>query len=540
MQTAVIVLLRKLNDGYKIMSSNKLSNILNALKRGVSGVARNVSKNVGSAARNVKNNIENIGNNIGNDIGNNIGNNIGLGKNKSNKTNSKDNKTYKSDKTSKSDKTNKKPRKSAFSKYIGVRSIFNPVWCLYGLRLSIAVLSVFGVFMVISSSSVTLISNNLSPWAQGLMQGRFCIIGFVAYIVLACMPPNFYKKKVGVIYIVAVVMQALTWMPGLRHEVNGNAGWIKIGPITLQPAEITKLALCIWLPMVLIAAAKRYKHIGFKAYWPVLSSLAVPLLLIVAGKDLGTALIVIFIAFISFFIGGFPIKGLLTITLLAALGVLLMVVTSQNRMRRIFATLYGCDAKDIRGVCFQSIHAQYAMASGGFLGVGIGNSREKWNYLPYAHNDFIFAIIGEEMGFLGASIVIALYVVIGWCLIVSAIKSRSRFISMVLVCIAAWIVGQGLVNILVVVQLLPVMGVPMPFVSAGGSSLVMCLAAAGVADALIRANLRTLISDSSVDGTFSTHAFSSIADGPNADGLNADGLNADGLNADGLNKKGLH
>lgn len=389
---------------------------------------------------------------------------------------------------------NKKLQKSAFRKYIGVRSIFNPLWCLYGLRLSVVLLSVFGVFMVISSSSITLISRNNSPWGKGLWQAGFCIAGFIAYFLLSrVVPTNFYRKNIGLIYIFAIAMQILTWIPGIRHEANGNAGWIKIGYISLQPAEITKLALCMWLPMALLIAAKRYKSIGFKAYFPVLIGLAFPVLLIVAGKDLGTALIVIFIAFVSFYIGGFPTKWLFVIAGLAIAGVLLMIVTSQNRMRRIFATFYGCDAKDIRGVCFQSIHAQYAIASGGFMGVGIGNSREKWNYLPYAHNDFIFAIIGEEMGFLGASIVIALYIVIGWCLIASALKARSRFISIVLVCIASWIVGQGLVNILVVVQILPVMGVPMPFVSAGGSSLVMCLAAIGVADSLMRENLRTLI-----------------------------------------------
>ena len=122
------------------------------------------------------------------------------------------------------------------------------------------------------------------------------------------------------------------------------------------------------------------------------------------------------------------------------------------------------------------------------MGVGIGNSREKWNYLPYAHNDFIFAIIGEEMGFIVASCVILLYIVIGWCLLTSALQSTNKLVSISLISIATWIVGQGLINILVVVQILPVMGVPMPFVSAGGSSLVMCLLAMGVADSFIKSN----------------------------------------------------
>lgn len=126
-------------------------------------------------------------------------------------------------------------------------------------------------------------------------------------------------------------------------------------------------------------------------------------------------------------------------------------------------------------MCYQAVHGKYAIASGGLLGVGIGNSGEKWGYLPEAHNDFIFAIIGEETGFVGAAMVILLFIVMTWCMLMVAVQVRDRYITMALVCIAVWIVGQAFVNIGVVVSLLPVMGVPMPFVSAGGSSLIMCL-----------------------------------------------------------------
>ena len=136
--------------------------------------------------------------------------------------------------------------------------------------------------------------------------------------------------------------------------------------------------------------------------------------------------------------------------------------------------------------CYQSIHAKYALASGGFAGVGLGNSREKWNYLPEAHNDFIFAIIGEELGFVGAIVIIIMFVLIGWCLECIALQSKDRYTSIALVSIAVWIVGQAIINIMVVIGLLPVMGVPMPFVSAGGSSLIMCLTAAGVAISMMR------------------------------------------------------
>ena len=378
---------------------------------------------------------------------------------------------------------------SSFGQYVGMRSLFNPLWCLYGLRISVAILSVFGLFMVFSSSSVTMITYGVAPWGQGINQTLYCIIGLIGYIVASKLPVSFYQKRVVIIYAVATVSQFLTFVPGLRREVNGNAGWIAIGPLTLQPAEITKLALCIWLPVSLLIAKQAYDRVQMRAYIPPILGLGLSLLLVIAGKDLGTALIIIIIALVAFYIGGFPTKWLVGTVLVAAVLVSLLVLTSQNRMRRILATLHGCDAKAAKGVCFQSIHAQYAMASGGLLGLGIGNSREKWNYLPYAHNDFIFAIIGEEMGFLVASAVILLYIIIGWCLLSSAMQIRVRLASISLICVATWIVGQGLINILVVVQILPVMGVPMPFVSAGGSSLVMCLVAIGVSDGIIRNSL---------------------------------------------------
>ena len=388
----------------------------------------------------------------------------------------------------------RKTQDSELKKYVGLRSLTNPLWCLYGMRVSVVILSIFGLFMVFSSSSVTMITYGIAPWGQGVNQTMYCVLGLIGYIFASRLPVTVYRRYVAVIYVISVIAQFLTFVPGLRREVNGNAGWIAFGPITLQPAEITKLALCIWLPMALIAAKQAYERVQMRAYIPVVAGLGVSLLLVIAGKDLGTALIIILIALIAFYLGGFPTRWLIGSIFIAIAMVAMLVLTSQNRMRRILATLHGCDAKAAKGVCFQAIHAQYAMASGGLLGVGIGNSREKWNYLPYAHNDFIFAIIGEEMGFLVAAAVILLYVIIGWCILSSALKAKSQFISIALMCIATWIVGQGLVNILVVVQILPVMGVPMPFVSAGGSSLVMCLVAIGVADGLMRSNPQLTIS----------------------------------------------
>jgi cell division protein FtsW len=206
---------------------------------------------------------------------------------------------------------------------------------------------------------------------------------------------------------------------------------------------------------------------------------------VLLGKDLGTSLIIILIGAVALLISDFPRAWLSGIALALVALVAAVVISSPNRMKRIFAT-YQCSTQDAQNVCYQAIHAKYAMGSGGLLGVGIGNSREKWNYLPEAHNDFIFAIIGEEMGFLGTLAVIFLFVVLGWSMMSIALQTANHYVSMSLVCITVWIVGQALLNIMVVVGLWPVMGVPMPFISAGGSSLIMCLVAAGVAVSLMR------------------------------------------------------
>lgn len=374
-----------------------------------------------------------------------------------------------------------------FRRYTGWRSLLNPLWCYYGFRVAVLVLACFGVIMVFSSSSVDMVSQGASPWSQAISQGVYCVIGLLVAMFAMMVPSGYYHKSLGVIGIgVAIVLQALTLTP-LGISQYGNTGWIGIeGVFTIQPAEVMKLALCIWLPKAMIDARKQRKRDGMKAYIHPGIIYFICLALVMAGRDMGTGMIIVGIGLVAFLIGGFPLKWMAIGGGVVALAAAAFVIASPNRLNRVLAAYTACTGADAQDVCYQSIHARYAIASGGLLGVGIGNSREKWNYLPAAHNDFIFAIICEETGFIGGALVILLFVVIGWCLIAMAMQSRNRYASMVMVCIACWLVGQGLVNIAVVVGLLPVMGVPMPFVSAGGSSLIMCLGAAGVAASMMR------------------------------------------------------
>ncbi|WEV63590.1 putative lipid II flippase FtsW [Bifidobacterium sp. ESL0732] len=370
--------------------------------------------------------------------------------------------------------------------YSGIHALMNPLWCYYGFRIAVIALTCFGVVMVFSASSVTMISYGLSPWKQALTQGFFCVLGLIACFVSMRFRSESYRKASFVFVVIAICLQLLTMTP-IGIEVNGNKGWIGIpGLGSMQPAEFMKLALCIWMPWAVASAAKHYEREGFKAYLPLIVVFMGCLGAVMLGGDLGTALILVAIGVTAMLVGGFPTKWLIGSGLVLLALVVLFVVTSPNRMLRITAAYRPCPASALQGECYQSMHAKYAMASGGLFGVGIGNSREKWNYLPEAHNDFIFAIIGEETGFVGAAAVVILFAILGWCMFVIALQTPDKYASRVLICIAIWIVGQALINIMVVIGLLPVMGVPLPFVSAGGSSLVMCLFAAGVSTSMMR------------------------------------------------------
>ena len=372
-------------------------------------------------------------------------------------------------------------------RYTGVRAVFNPLWCYYGFISAVMSLTVFGLIMVFSSSSVDMVAQGVAPWSQVASQAMYCAMGLTAGFVAMHLPMVLYRRGSFILMLLSMALQLLTFT-GLGVDVNGNTGWIRIGPLSMQPAEFIKLALCLWLPSAMAAARLDKARTGKLSVYAIPAGVfGLCLGLILLGKDLGTAMIIVMIGAVAFMVGGVPLRWLLG---LGALGtaaiVVFFVMGSSNRMSRILATYGSCSQADAQAVCYQSIHGEYAIASGGLTGVGLGNSREKWSYLPEAHNDFIFAIIAEETGFIGAALVVIAFVVLGWCLICVALRSQDRYARVVLVCIAAWLVGQGLVNICVVLGILPVIGLPMPFVSAGGSALIMCLTAAGVAVRMMR------------------------------------------------------
>jgi len=281
-------------------------------------------------------------------------------------------------------------------------------------------------------------------------------------------------------------MQLLVFVPGLSSSGGGNRNWIVIGGFTMQPSEFLKLALVLWIGVVLGA---RRDELGDwrRLLLPVAPVAGVAIGLVLAGSDLGTAAIMMLMVFGCAFFAGARLAHLLVGALGVALLALVFAMASPNRMSRINTWLQGCTDADYSGYCWQPQHGMWALASGGVLGVGLGNSRAKWNWLPEADNDFIFAIIGEELGLVGALVVLALYALLAIVLVRIMRRAREPLTRIVTGGVLVWVVGQAFVNIGVVLGVLPVLGVPLPLISSGGSSLVAILLAIGVVLSLARA-----------------------------------------------------
>ncbi|MEE0941437.1 MAG: putative peptidoglycan glycosyltransferase FtsW [Bifidobacteriaceae bacterium] len=402
--------------------------------------------------------------------------------------------------------------------YEGMRCIFNPVYCFYGFIVSVTLLTFIGLTMVYSSSSVSLLSFGEDPWTKGFSQTVYAGIGFFAALAASMLKADFYKRISGWLLVGATIFQGLT-VTVFGHSAGGHAGWVNVAGLPVQPAEFLKCAICLSLPYVLINASEEARKAGKKRrelnidvnkpfgggpdgksyqdnslskkallpYAAPIFIFVVCFIAIMLGKDLGTAMIILIMGVSLLFVAGISWRWLASVTVVSGCIILLAnVIFNSNRMVRILAAYSSCSADDVEGVCWQAIHGNYALASGGMFGLGLGNSREKWSYLPAAQTDFILAVIGEELGFVGVCCVILLFIVFAWCIFNMAMRHPVPYNRLVMTVIGVWIVAQALVNIFVVAGYLPVMGLPLPFISYGGSSIIMCLAASGVCLAMAK------------------------------------------------------
>ena len=340
----------------------------------------------------------------------------------------------------------------------------------------------FGLVMVLSASSVEDGAGAGHDFFSSFTrQGLYALIGVPLMLVASRMPIGFWKKWSWPAVIATSVLQLAVFVPGIGYYYQGNTNWIKIGAFTAQPSELVKLALILWISWIL-AAKRNLLHDWKHVFLPIAPVAAVSIGLVLAGGDLGTALILGAIVLGCLFYAGVRMRIIVVaLALVAAVVLIDLKLGGSSRGSRIQAFLSGCTTQQYALTdCWQTVHGWWGIASGGIFGSGLGESKEKWSWLPEADNDFIFAIIGDELGFIGAVVVLLLFVVLTIAFIRIIRNSTDPFAKVVTAGVMIWLIGQAFVNIGVVLGFLPVLGVPLPLISAGGSSLIASLLAVGV------------------------------------------------------------
>lgn len=354
---------------------------------------------------------------------------------------------------------------------------FRPVSTEFLLIASAALLLTgFGLVMVLSATSA--LDGAQNPLEHVLKQGIFAVIGIPLMFVLSRAPLKFWKRMAWPALILAVMFQLLVFTP-LGVSANGNRNWINIAGIQAQPAEFLKLALALWMGYVLFrkqTLLSNWRHV----FIPIVPVGALVIATVMGGKDLGTAMILVLVLLGALFFSGVKLR-IFVLPALGALGaVALLAVTSPDRMRRIMSFLDQDCLANYLGDCYQPLHGIWGLAAGGILGRGLGNSAEKYDWLPAAANDYIFAIVGEELGLIGCVVVLGLFAMFAVGAFHIIRRTDDPFVRIVAGGITIWIVGQAMINIGVVLRVFPVLGVPLPFMSQGGTSLLSVLIACGV------------------------------------------------------------
>ncbi|WP_311477938.1 putative lipid II flippase FtsW [uncultured Gulosibacter sp.] len=341
----------------------------------------------------------------------------------------------------------------------------------------VVLLTGFGLVMVLSSSSVESFAAGSGVSSKFLRQAVFAVLGFSIMYVASRLPRQFWTGKIaGALLVVTLVLQALVFTP-LGITEGGNRAWLDLGFTSLQPAEVGKIAMCVWFGAVLRMKGKpieRWQHLIVPILLPSLLIIG----LAMAGKDLGTVMVMAVVLLGTMWFSGMPLRWIASGVALAVIGAVMAAALSPNRVARITAFFSGeCDYEYL---CWQTTHGFYALAHGGLFGVGLGNSTAKWSWLPEADNDYIFAIIGEEFGLLGALLVIVMFTALAIVMLRMWRNAADAPDRAIIGGVFSWIIFQAFVNIAVVIGLLPVLGVPLPFVSSGGSALVTTLLAMGI------------------------------------------------------------
>jgi len=344
------------------------------------------------------------------------------------------------------------------------------------LAMDISALVVVGLVMVLSASSVQALRDFGSSWVVFQRQAMWMFIGGIALLIALRVDYRRWQKPAVPLVFVALGLLLVVLVPGLGVSVRGSSRWIGTGQFRIQPSEFAKLAILLFTADLL--ARRGSKGDVRRALRPVLLVAGFAAVLVMAQPDMGTTLVLSCIVLSLLFVGGVELRTLGGVLGVAAGGALLLGLVESYRRARLFTFLHPW--KDAGNTGYQIVQSLVGLASGHWTGLGLGASRAKWGFLPNAYTDFIFAIIGEELGLIGTLLVIGLFVAFAVFGVRTALKAPDRFGALLAAGITAWVVGQALINIGAVIGVLPVTGVPLPFISFGGSSLVITMGAAGI------------------------------------------------------------
>ncbi|MCE5172290.1 putative lipid II flippase FtsW [Paenibacillus profundus] len=343
----------------------------------------------------------------------------------------------------------------------------------------------FGLAMVFSASSSIVTFKHESPWYYALRQSIFAFAGLVIMLFFMSIPFPMWKKVAPFLLLMSLLLLVLVLIGGVN--INGAKRWFFVGGFTFQPAEFTKLSLIVYLSALISKKGERIRDFK-KGVLPLLVMVGFILLLIMMQPDFGTVLILFFISSTLIVIGGIDLRHLFMLSLGLVPIFIYLAFSKSYRLQRISSFLNPFD--DQSGSGYQLIQSFYALAHGGFTGTGFGRSVQKLFYLPEAHTDFIFAVIGEEFGFVGTSLLVFVFFLFLWRGFTAAIRSNDPFGVMLGMGIVTMIFIQFLLNLGAVTGSLPITGVPLPFISYGGSSLILCMASTGILLSISRDNNR--------------------------------------------------
>lgn len=345
------------------------------------------------------------------------------------------------------------------------------------LFMAVLFLLTLGIVMVFSSSYVyaqTVFGDGAHFLRNQLL---WTLLGIAGMVTVMKIDYQVFKRWAPQLMGLAVLLLILVIIPGIGISIKGSRRWLGFGPLTFQPSEIAKLAVVVFLARTLSAQPQRIKQF-FKGFLPPLLAVGIVCGLILAQPDLGTAVTIAACAYLMLLAAGAKESHLVVLALLGIALVVLAAIVEPYRMERLTAFLNPW--ADPLDTGFQTIQSLYAVGSGGLLGVGLGEGRQKFLYLPEQHTDFIFAVLCEELGFIGASFVLLLFFVFMWRGLKIALKAPDNFGALLAVGITGMVIIQAIINIGVVTGCLPVTGITLPFISYGGSSLTLNLLGIGI------------------------------------------------------------